>query len=80
MVNNVLNLREQASLESEKLRADDFEKKYSEAQEANEERRKKLEATEGKVQQLQESLSRYVNLFNTAKLLSKLIELHILIW
>ncbi|MCL7033207.1 hypothetical protein MKW94_004549, partial [Papaver nudicaule] len=49
--------RLKALLESEKLRADDFEKKYSEAQEANEERRKKLEATEGKVQQLQESLS-----------------------
>lgn len=52
--------RLKASLESEKLRADDFEKKYSEAQEANEERRKKLEATEGKVQQLQESLSRLI--------------------
>lgn len=48
----------QALLQSEKERADNSEKKYTEAQESSEERHKKLEETEKKVQQLQESLSR----------------------
>ena len=46
------------TLDSEKQRADDTEKKYSEVREISEERRKKLEETEKKVQQLQESLQR----------------------
>jgi ribosomal protein L31 len=46
------------TLDSEKQRADDTEKKYSEVKEISEERRKKLEETEKKVQQLQESLQR----------------------
>lgn len=48
----------QASLQAEKQRADDFEKKLAEAEESSEERRKKLEETERRVQQLQESLNR----------------------
>ena len=48
----------QALLESEKERADNSEKKFTEAQESSEERHKKLEDTEKRVQQLQESLSR----------------------
>lgn len=48
----------QASLESEKQRADDCERKYNEAQTSGEERRKKLEETEKKVSQLQENLTR----------------------
>jgi len=45
-------------LDYEKQRADDTQKKYSEVQEISEERRVKLEETEKKVQQLQESLQR----------------------
>ncbi|KVI07409.1 Dil domain-containing protein [Cynara cardunculus var. scolymus] len=45
------------SLESEKQHSADLEKKYAESQELNEERRKKLEDSEIKVQQLQESLT-----------------------
>ena len=48
----------QTSLESEKQKADEFEKKYNEAQAASEERSQKLEDTEKKVRQLQESLHR----------------------
>lgn len=48
----------QASLEAEKQRADDNERKYNEAQTSGEERRKKLEETEKKVSQLQENLTR----------------------
>ncbi|RHN49424.1 putative myosin ATPase [Medicago truncatula] len=46
------------SLESEKQKSDDFEKKYNEAQAYSEERSKKLEDTEKKARQLQESLTR----------------------
>lgn len=49
----------QASLESEKQRAEDAERKNNEAQESIEEKKKKLEDTEKKVHQLQESLTRY---------------------
>jgi len=45
----------QTSLESEKQKADE---KYNEAQACSEERGKKLEDTEKKVRQLQESLTR----------------------
>lgn len=48
----------QSSLESERQRADDSERKYNETQESSEDRRKKLEETEKKVHQLQESLTR----------------------
>lgn len=48
----------QGSLDSERQRADGFERKYNEAQESSEDRRKKLEETEKKVHQLQESLTR----------------------
>lgn len=48
----------QASLESERQRADDSKRKYSEAEESSEERCKKLQETENKVHQLQESLTR----------------------
>jgi hypothetical protein len=48
----------QVTLDYEKQRADDTQKKYSEVQEISEERRVKLEETEKKVQQLQESLQR----------------------
>ena len=48
----------QTSLESEKERADDLERKYNEAQASSEERGKKLEETEKKLRQLQESLTR----------------------
>jgi myosin-5 len=40
------------------MKADDFEKKYNEAQASSEERYKKLEDTEKKARQLQESLTR----------------------
>ncbi|RVX19333.1 Myosin-11 [Vitis vinifera] len=48
----------QALLQSEKQRADDFERKLEEAEESSEARRKRLEETERRVQQLQESLNR----------------------
>lgn len=48
----------QTSLESEKKRADESESKYNEVQEISEEKGKKLEETEKKVQLLQESLTR----------------------
>lgn len=48
----------QTSLESEKQKAEDFERKYNESQALSEERGKKLEDTEKKVRQLQESLTR----------------------
>ncbi|XP_019051915.1 PREDICTED: myosin-9-like isoform X2 [Nelumbo nucifera] len=51
-------------LQSEKQRADDSEKKCAEAQESSEEKRKKLVETEGKVQQLQESLNRMIQCFS----------------
>lgn len=44
-------------MQSEKQRADDFERKYVDAQTLSEERRKRLEETERRVQQLQESLN-----------------------
>lgn len=46
----------QASLETEKQRADEAEGKYKELQESSEEKRKKLEETEKKVQQLADSM------------------------
>ncbi|XP_074268277.1 myosin-9-like isoform X2 [Silene latifolia] len=46
------------SLETERQRADEWERKYTEAQESNEEKRKKLEETERRVHQLQDSLNR----------------------
>ena len=46
----------QASLDSEKRRANDAEGKYNELQESSEVRRKTLEEKEKKVQQLQETL------------------------
>jgi myosin-5 len=51
-------LQMQGSLDSERQRADDSERKYNKAQESSEDRRKKLEETEKKVHQLQESLAR----------------------
>lgn len=48
----------QELLQSETQRADDSEKKCTEALESREERSKKLEETERRVHQLQESLSR----------------------
>lgn len=53
-----LALSTQTSLKSEKQKADDFERKYNEAQVCSEERGKKLEDTEKKTRQLQESLTR----------------------
>uniref|UniRef100_F6HZH4 Myosin-11 n=1 Tax=Vitis vinifera TaxID=29760 RepID=F6HZH4_VITVI len=49
-----------ALLQSEKQRADDFERKLEEAEESSEARRKRLEETERRVQQLQESLNRMI--------------------
>lgn len=46
----------QATLDSEKQRADEANQKYAEAQETSEERRKKLEETEKKVHQFQDTL------------------------
>ncbi|XLU19080.1 hypothetical protein S245_055146, partial [Arachis hypogaea] len=46
------------SLETEKQKADEFEKKYNEIQVSSEEKTHKLEDTEKKVRQLQESLHR----------------------
>ena len=54
-------------MESEKQRADDYETKYSEAQESSEERRKKLEETEKKASQLQESVTRYLTIYSFQK-------------
>lgn len=51
-------MTQQTTLESEKQRADETERKSKVAQEANEERQKKLAETEKKVIQLQESLTR----------------------
>ncbi|XWS31463.1 hypothetical protein CRYUN_Cryun23aG0078300 [Craigia yunnanensis] len=47
-----------ALLLGEKKRADEYEKKHAEAQELSEKRRKKLEETERRVYQLQDSLNR----------------------
>jgi len=48
----------QAMLDSERERAGESDKKYTEALENSEERHKKLEEAEKKVHQLQESLTR----------------------
>lgn len=48
----------QALLLAEKKRADESEKKHAEAQELSEKRHKKLEETERRVYQLQDSLNR----------------------
>ncbi|KAI7982475.1 Myosin-11 [Camellia lanceoleosa] len=58
LATEVENLK--ALLQSEKQRADDSERKCAEALESNEEMRKKLEETERRVHQLQESLNRMV--------------------
>lgn len=47
---------DQVSLEQEKQNCDDWKRKYTEAQESGEESRRKLEETEKRVHQLQESL------------------------
>ncbi|KAL5712216.1 hypothetical protein ACHQM5_014407 [Ranunculus cassubicifolius] len=57
--------RLQALLQSEKQRANGYEKIYNEAQESNEESRMKLEATEVKVDQLQETMSRMMQCFSS---------------
>ncbi|XP_057964202.1 myosin-9 [Malania oleifera] len=49
-----------ALLRSEKQRADYFERKYAEAQRSSEDRHEKLEETERRVHQLQESLNRMI--------------------
>ncbi|CAK9140657.1 unnamed protein product [Ilex paraguariensis] len=46
-------------LQSEKHRADDYERKYAEALESSEEKCQKLEETERRVHQLQESFNRW---------------------
>ncbi|CAD6337132.1 unnamed protein product [Miscanthus lutarioriparius] len=48
----------QTSLQSEKQRADDLEKKRSEEEQANEEKQKKLDETENKMRQFQDYLRR----------------------
>lgn len=48
----------QVKLHAEKLRADDYERKYVEAHDSREELRKKLAETEKRVYQLQDSLNR----------------------
>lgn len=48
----------QTLLESERQKADDFEKKYNEAQASLEEMSKKFEDTEKKARQFQESMTR----------------------
>lgn len=48
----------QASLESEGQRSDEWERMYKEAHESSEEKHRKLEETERRVHQLQESLNR----------------------
>lgn len=45
-------------MESEKKHSADLEKKLGESQECSEERRKKLEDSDNKVQQLQDSMTR----------------------
>ncbi|XP_059431718.1 myosin-16 [Corylus avellana] len=59
LIMEVENLK--ALLRAEKQRADQYERKYAEAQESNEERRKKLEETDGIVHQLQDSLNRMMS-------------------
>lgn len=49
---------EQAKLKAEKQRADECEKRYLEARDLSEERRRKLEETGRQVDELQESLNR----------------------
>ncbi|KAL2934752.1 Myosin-11 [Bienertia sinuspersici] len=49
-----------ASLESETQRSDEWERKYKEAHESSEDKRKKLEETERRVHQLQDSLNRMI--------------------
>lgn len=48
----------QVMLQEEKQKADEYERKYVEAQESSEELRKKLAETEKRVYQLQDSLNR----------------------
>ncbi|KAK7277524.1 hypothetical protein RJT34_22538 [Clitoria ternatea] len=51
----------QVVLQAEKQRADEYERKYVEAQESSEELRKKLSETEKRVLQLQDSLNRMIS-------------------
>ncbi|XP_047339583.1 myosin-9-like [Impatiens glandulifera] len=60
LVRNLVIQDNQAILQSEKHRADESEKKYSEALQSCEERGKKLEETERRVYQLQESFNRVI--------------------
>ncbi|XP_027368060.1 myosin-9 [Abrus precatorius] len=55
----ITNLK--VKLQAEKQRADEYERKYVEAQGSNEELRKKLEETEKRVYQLQDSLNRMIS-------------------
>lgn len=48
----------QASCQSDKNRADEYEKKYHEAIQSSEAKSQKLQETEVKIHQLQESLNR----------------------
>lgn len=48
----------QSSLQSEKERADDLERKNAASEESSKEKSQKLEETEKQVHQLQESMSR----------------------
>lgn len=55
----------QTSLETEKQKSDEVERKYNEVLVSHEERGKKLEDTDKKVRQLQESLTRWFKYFWT---------------
>ncbi|GLT72614.1 hypothetical protein SLA2020_445330 [Shorea laevis] len=68
LIMEVENLK--ALLLAEKQRADEFERKYAEAQESSEERRKKLEETDRVVHQLQDSLNRMI--YSTSNQVSEL--------
>lgn len=53
------HLHEQAKLQAERQRANEYERKYAVMQKANEEGRRKLKKTERKVHQLQDYINRY---------------------
>lgn len=55
---NVVFTPTQVSLETERQRANESERKYNKAQQSIEDKHEKLEETEKKVHQLQESLTR----------------------
>lgn len=62
-VNLILLSSIQTLLQHEKESFHVLQQKYGEAQESSEARHKKLEETEGRLQQLQESLHRYLDIF-----------------